>query len=130
MILKDKVKLVNLDNITNKSDERELFDNISRGEFFNWLSDHGYDRANLKLLFENKRVNSSEQNRFNAVLKRAKVEIEINISDSVLYLEDSFVKLKKILTLLDEDVRYILKCELEEKYKIKSETAHLDELIG
>lgn len=125
---KDKVQLVNLDNINGRSEEKELFESISRKEYFDWMSKHGYDREGLKKLFENKRVNSSEQSRFNAILKRAKKEIDIGISDSVIYLEEKYVKMKKILTLLDEDVKFILKCELEENFKIETEKTHLDEL--
>jgi hypothetical protein len=123
-----KIPLVNVDNLIHKSNEGELFDDMARIEYFEFLSRNGYDYTTLKTLLENKRISSSEQSKFNSVLKKARDEIDVKVCESVVYLEEYFVKTKRILSLLDEEVFFILKSEMQKKYCIKLDTTNLDEL--
>ena len=123
-----KIVMVKPEKVIQRTNENELFDDISRQEYFKWMENQGFSYENLMKLFENKRISSIEQNRFNSILKRAKYEINVDIYESVLYLEEQFVKMKKILNLLDDELRYLLRTELEEKYKIKTDKTNFDEM--
>ena len=114
--------MVKPEKVIQRTNENELFDDISRQEYFKWMENQGFSYENLMKLFENKR------NRFNSILKRAKSEINVDIYESILYLEEQFVKMKKILNLLDDELRYLLRTELEEKYKIKTDKTNFDEM--
>lgn len=121
----NKIELVNINKIIDKSDEKEIIYEIYRREFYKWMENHGFTQNNLRRMFESKRISSIEQNRFNSALKSAKQNIHIEIVDSLLYLEESFVKIKKIVSFLDDDTKSILKHELSAKYKIKIEKNEL-----
>jgi predicted component of type VI protein secretion system len=123
-----KIVMVKPEKVIQRTNENELFDDISRQEYFKWMENQGFSYENLMKLFENKRISSIEQNRFNSILKRAKSEINVDIYESILYLEEQFVKMKKILNLLDDELRYLLRTELEEKYKIKTDKTNFDEM--
>lgn len=123
-----KIVMVKPEKVIQRTNENELFDDISRQEYFKWMENQGFSYENLMKLFENKRISSIEQNRFNSILKRAKYEINVDIYESVLYLEEQFVKMKKILNLLDDELRYLLRTEMEEKYKIKTDKTNFDEM--
>lgn len=123
-----KIVMVKPEKVIQRTNENELFDDISRQEYFKWMENQGFSYENLMKLFENKRISSIEQNRFNSILKRAKSEINVDIYESILYLEEQFVKMKKILNLLDDELRYLLRTEMEEKYKIKTDKTNFDEM--
>ncbi|HON83001.1 MAG TPA: hypothetical protein PLI22_02555 [Caldisericia bacterium] len=123
-----KIVMVKPEKVIQRTNENELFDDISRQEYFKWMENQGFSYENLMKLFENKRISSIEQNRFNSILKRAKYEINVDIYESILYLEEQFVKMKKILNLLDDELRYLLRTEMEEKYKIKTDKTNFDEM--
>lgn len=123
-----KIVMVKPEKVIQRTSENELFDDISRQEYFKWMEKQGFSYENLMKLFENKRISSIEQNRFNSILKRAKYEINVDIYESILYLEEQFVKMKKILNLLDDELRYLLRTEMEEKYKIKTDKTNFDEM--
>lgn len=123
-----KIVMVKPEKVIQRTNENELFDDISRQEYFKWMENQGFSCENLMKLFENKRISSIERNRFNLILKRAKSEINVDIYESILYLEEQFVKMKKILNLLDDELRYLLRTELEEKYKIKTDKTNFDEM--
>jgi hypothetical protein len=119
------IDLVNVNNILEKSYEREIIHDIYRKEFFQWMEENGFDYNTFRRMFECKRISSIEQNKFNIALRKAKESIRIDLIDSVLYLEESFVKIKKILSFLDDDTKSILKNELSKKYKIEIEKSEL-----
>lgn len=123
-----KIVMVKPEKVIHRTNENELFDDISRQEYFKWMENQGFSYENLMKLFENKRISSIEQNRFNSILKRAKSEINVDIYESILYLEEQFVKMKKVLNLLDDELRYLLRTEMEEKYKIKTDKTNFDEM--
>jgi hypothetical protein len=115
----EKIEFVNINQLINRSEENEIIDEINRNEFFKLMSEHGFDHNTLRRLFENKRISANEQINFNNALRMAKQKIFINIYESIIYLDECFIKIKKILSFLDGDTKYILKKELSDKYKIQ-----------
>ena len=110
-------------------EEDELFDNFSKKTFYTWLELNGYDNDKLKFLFDLKKVDTTEQNKFNNILKRAKIELGIPIHNMVLYFEDDLIRLKKILNIIDNSVNDIIKNELSVKHKIKIDKSSIYQLI-
>lgn len=113
-----------------KTNEQELLDDIQKNEFFNWMSKNGYSFEDIKEILDGKRISAGEQSRFNIALRRAKEEINISLTESIVFLEESFVKFKKILSILDGETRFALKKELSENYKIKLDRSCLSQILG
>jgi len=114
----------------NKVNEQELINEIQKNEFFNWMSKNGYSFEDIKDILDGKRVSAGEQSRFNMTLRRAKKEINISLTEAIVFLEESFVKFKKILTLLDGETRFELKNELSSNYKIKLDKSSLSQILS
>jgi len=113
-----------------KVNEQELINEIQKNEFFNWMSKNGYSFEDIKDILDGKRVSAGEQSRFNMTLRRAKKEINISLTEAIVFLEESFVKFKKILTLLDGETRFELKNELSSNYKIKLDKSSLSQILS
>jgi len=125
----ERIELVNINQIINRSEEKEIIDDIYRKEFFDWMAANGFDHNTLRRLFESKRISASEQIRFNNALRNVKEDIFVNIYESILYLDESFIKIKKILSFLDDDTKYVLKTELSKKYKIQLDKNELWKIL-
>jgi hypothetical protein len=115
---KNKIE-TNKEDLFDGNEETDIINIISKQNFMNWLEINGFSEKQIKQFFQEKRISSIEQNRFNILLRKAKKETGISIVEIVLYLENSVVKLKKIISILDEDTFHILKHELASKFKIK-----------
>jgi hypothetical protein len=122
---KNKIESISRDNFFDKTKENEMINDISRAEFMAWMEENGYDANRLRKLFEEKRISSVEQSKFNYLLKKTKKELKISIVDCVLYLDELMDKIKKIVSCLDEDTKYMLKSELAKKYKINLKNNYL-----
>lgn len=118
------------DNEDDKTNEQELIDEIQKSEFFKWMEKNGYAFEDIKEILDGKKVSAVEQSRFNIILRRAKEEINVTITESLVFLEESFVKFKKIITLLDGETRFELKKELSASYKIKLDKSCLSQILG
>ncbi len=129
MLLNQKVNISNTSSINNKDDEKNIIDSICREEFYKWMSENDYTDPELKEIFNSKRISAYEMNRFNATLRRMKEETGIGLIEVILYFEEEFIKIKKILSVLDDDTKLLLKKELGAKYKIKIETNDLSSIL-
>lgn len=109
--------------------EQELINEISKNEFFNFMKKNGYGFHEIREILDGTRVSSVEQNQFNNLLKKAKSEIKINLMDSIVFLEETFVKFKKIITILDGETKFELKKELSENFKIKLDKNSLSQIL-
>ena len=113
---KNKIE-TNKEEFFDGTEENNIINNISKDNFIFWLNENGFDGVYLKKFFQEKRISSVEQNRFNIVLRKCKKELSVSIIDMILYLESPINRLKKIISTLDESTRHILKHELAGKYK-------------
>ena len=126
---KNKIE-TNKEEFFDGTEENNIINNISKDNFIFWLNENGFDDVYLKKFFQEKRISSVEQNRFNIVLRKCKKELSVSIIDMILYLESPTNRLKKIISTLDESTRHILKYELAGKYKIKIDKNILSELLN
>lgn len=109
--------------------EQELINDISKNEFFKWMNNCGYGFNEIKEILDGKKLSAGEQSRFNSILRKAKVEIKVNLTDSIVFLEESFTKFKKIIAILDGETRFELKKELSENFKIKIDENSLSQIL-
>jgi hypothetical protein len=125
---KNKIE-TNKEELYDGSESDTIIDNIDKENFLNWLENTGFGIEQIKRLLQEKKVNSIDQNHFNFIIRKAKVEIGVSICESVLYLENAINPLKKIIGALDEETMHILKHELANKYKIKIDKNMLYEIL-
>jgi len=126
---KNTIELTCYDKIADKANENELIDNIMKREFFEWLDKKGYDFNFLKNVFDGKKASLIEQNRFNIILRNAKQDLNLDICKMVVYFEEDFTKLRKILAILDGETKFIIKKELSSIYKIAIEENNLKQIL-
>jgi len=115
---KNKIE-TNREDLFAGNEENDIINIISKQKFFLWLDNNGFNEIEIKRFFKEKRISSTEQNRFNIILRKSKKETGVSIIEMVLYFENNINKLKKIISVLDEETKHILKHELANKFKIK-----------
>jgi len=128
-MMNQKIDLVNENNILNKTDEKKILNEISKAEFFREMEKEGFDIETLRDFFDSKKISGLEQQKFNNALQNIKERSRIKISDTILYMEEHFIKIKKILSLLDSNTKFIVKKELSEKWKIDIDCNNLFEIM-
>lgn len=99
--------------------ENIIIEKISKQVFFNFLEKHGFNQESLKSIFDNKRISSIQQNKFNIALRVINNDYKISLIECVIFLEEKFIGFKKILSILDDDILYLLKKEMSQEYNIK-----------
>jgi hypothetical protein len=128
--MKTKINMVNQDSINKKTHETDLIDEILKNEFFKMMKDSGFDFNVLKEMFESKRITVNEQFKFNICIRRVKKELNMSFIDCVVFIEEYFAKLKKVIGILDEESMCLLKNELADKYKLNIPKSKLDEFLN
>lgn len=96
--------------------ESEVIKKISRERFFGELQDQNID---FKHLVKNFKDDVNGLGKFNFFLRMIKQNYHINIFESILFLEEEGYKVKAVGALLSSDNKFILKTELNEKFKTK-----------
>ena len=94
------------------------------------MENNGYSFEEIKEILDGKKVSAGEQSRFNMTLRLAKKETNVSLTEAIVFLEEYFVKFKKIINLLDGETRFELKKELSENYKIKIDKSSLSQILG
>jgi hypothetical protein len=95
----DLLEQINLEVI-----EKKLFENmVNFGKFFE----------------TKKRLNSVEISGINRLLKECSRLYNIKIFDCIIYIDFKFVDLKKIVNVLDDDNKELLKTEIRDMYDMK-----------
>lgn len=113
-----------------KLNEHELINEILKNEFFNWMSLNGYNFNEIKNILDGKKISANEQYKFNEILRKAKKEVKISLTESIIFLEESFVKFKKILAILDNETKYELKKEFYENHRVKQDKSNLSQILN
>lgn len=124
-----KNKIVFEKDSEEKTNEQEFIDDIQKNEFFSWMKKNGYSFEDIEEILDGKRISAVDQSLFNLTLRRAKKEINISLTESIVFLEESFVKFKKIITILDGETKFELKKELSQNYKIKLDKNSLSQIL-
>lgn len=126
--MSEKIQLVSLDKIIQKSAETDILDKILCEKFFKWLNEKGYNNSKLCNLFNNGKNNEEDIVNFNKMLREAKQELDIQISSILIYFEEFFTKFRKMSSLLDIDVKQIIKEELNDRYRFHKYTTCFNEM--
>ena len=129
MLINPKVNIINQKNVNNREEENYIVNDLNKREFYSWMKSLGFNKTTIKSLLDSKRVSAYDMNRFNVTIRKANIEQETDITDIVIYFEDDFVKMKKVLSLFDDETKLLLKRELSEKYKIKIEESNLYKIM-
>ncbi len=114
-------------NLSEINIENEVIKKISRERFFGELQDQNID---FKILVKNFKEDLNTLGKFNFFLKMMKQNFNINIYESILFLEEEGYKTKSVGALLTSDNKYTLRMELTEKFKTrKIEPSILEKFI-
>lgn len=127
--MEQRIDLVIESNIANRVDEKRIMVEISKAEFFEEMKTENFSIDRLRDFFDSKKISGVEQQKFNKALQNIKNKKRINISDGILYMEEYFTRIKKIVSLLDDNTKFIVKQELSEKYKINIDKNNLSEIM-
>lgn len=127
--MEQRIDLVIESNIANRIDEKRIMIEISKAEFFEEMKTENFSIDRLRDFFDSKKISGVEQQKFNKALQNIKNKKRINISDGILYMEEYFTRIKKIVSLLDDNTKFIVKQELSEKYKINIDKNNLFEIM-
>jgi len=117
------------ERLQDKEHESLIFNDINKKDFFNWMDLCGFNCERICEVFDSKRISGYEQNEFNTALRNAKIELNIDLIDSILYLEEYAIKFRKIISMLDNQTTYMLKKELSEKFRIEIDTNNLSKMF-
>lgn len=112
-----------------KRNEDSLHRELDSDRFYAILeSNYGYDYKTVSRLIEGGNYAINEQHEFNITLRRMKREHDIDISDSILFLEETIL-MNHILKFIDEETEWVLKDELSSKYNIDVSPNKLFEIL-
>lgn len=111
----------------NENVEHDFCDQIDETDFFEIMNNF---KINLSDFLKNKnQINVENIKNFNKFILKCKLKLGINISDSLIYIEKKYVSFSKLINLLNEENKQILKKEMAEKYKIKIEKNNLKKFM-
>ena len=125
----EKSVKIDINRLMERDDER-VIEEIYKNEFIQWLADNHVSFEYFIKVIESEKLNSVIKYNFNQILLSAKRDINFDIHKIILYIYENIGMLRKILLLIDDDVKLIIKEELAEKYKIKLKTGSIEELIN
>ena len=112
-----------------KKNEDSLHLDLDSDRFYLILErDYGYNYKTISRYIEGGVYSLNEQHEFNIVLRKLKREHNIDIKDSILYLEDSIL-MGHILKFIDDETEWALKDELAKMYNIDKNKNNIFELL-
>jgi len=107
----DCLKITNEDKFQNEIDKKT---------FYSILSELKID---LKKIFpEFNQFNKTKKQDFNFLLLKLKSDYNLPIIEALSHIEEDFVNVNHLVSFLDGETLFLLKTELAEKFKIKTET--------
>jgi len=106
----DCLKITNEDKFQNEIDKKT---------FYSILSELKID---LKEIFpEFNQFNKTKKQDFNFLLLKLKSDYNLPIIEALSHIEEDFVNVNHLVSFLDGETLFLLKTELAEKFKIKTE---------
>lgn len=109
------------ESLVEKANEVRIFDNIDKGAVYASFKKYGFDKSELDRIFFAETYSSAEQHELNQVFRIVTKTEGISLIDIVLFLEQDYDKLKKILSFMDGDTKSLLKNQMSKKYGFKIE---------
>jgi len=112
-----------------KKNEDNLHLDIDNHNFYRILEEeYGYNYKTISRYIEGGVFSLNEQHEFNIVLRKLKREHNIDITDSILFLEDTIL-MNYILKFIDDETEWVLKDELAKKYNIDKKNNKIFEFL-
>jgi len=127
--MSERMDMISKEVLSISKSEENIIDNIQKTKFFELLDKYEFTYEKLQVIFESEMYTNDTQNNLNIILRKIKKLHGMNMSDSVIFLED-FTRIKKILYFLDGESKWIIKNELSEKYNIEIETNELYKMLN
>ena len=107
----DCLKITNEDKFQNEIDKKTFYSIL--GEL----------KIDLKEIFpEFNQINKTKKQDFNFLLLKLKSDYKLPIIEALSHIEEDFVNVNHLVSFLDGETLFLLKTELAEKFKIKTET--------
>jgi len=107
----DCLKITNEDKFQNEIDKKTFYSIL--GEL----------KIDLKEIFpEFNQFNKTKKQDFNFLLLKLKSDYKLPIIEALSHIEEDFVNVNHLVSFLDGETLFLLKTELAEKFKIKTET--------
>ena len=107
----DCLKITNEDKFQNEIDKKTFYSIL--GEL----------KIDLKEIFpEFNQFNKTKKQDFNFLLLKLKSDYNLPIIEALSHIEEDFVNVNHLVSFLDGETLFLLKTELAEKFKIKTET--------
>ncbi|MFW6219534.1 MAG: hypothetical protein ACOC33_01570 [bacterium] len=125
----EKLKLISKDTLIEKPNERQIFDDIDKETLYDHFIEYKLDKRMLDKIFYAEQYSSNEQNEINQIFRTISKKYDISMLDIVLFLENDFGKLKKILSFLDGDSKSLLKKQVSNEYNISVDSNKLYKIL-
>lgn len=112
-----------------KRNEEALHQELDSARFFSIIKNHyGYEYDTISKYIQGGNYSFNEQHDFNITLRKMKREHDIDISDSIVFLEET-INMNYILKFIDDETEWVLKNELSTKYNINMKPNKLFEIL-
>jgi hypothetical protein len=111
-----------------KRTEDTLHRELDSSRFFHIMeTEFEFDYKTISRFIQGGVYTINEQHNFNIALRQLKRLYNIDISDSILFMEDT-IYLSNILKFIDDETEWILTDELAKKFKIEDDIHNLYEI--
>ena len=117
------------ESLVEKTNESKIFNNLDKDSVFKSLEKYGFSQSELDKIFFAESYTSSEQHELNQTFRILVKTEGIHLMDIVLYLEQEYGVLKKILSFLDGDSKSLLKNQMSKKYGFEIEENKLYKIL-
>ena len=111
------------------NNESHISEKIDQRTFFNIMNNNGYSTDVLSTLFDEIDFQEIDIYQFNCVLRRINKINKVPVFDMLLYFEKYFAELKKVVSILDDRTKSILKSEATKKFHIKIQECSLSDMF-
>ncbi|MFA5484943.1 MAG: hypothetical protein WC260_01715 [Candidatus Pacearchaeota archaeon] len=125
----EKLKLISKDTLIEKPNEKQIFDDIDKETLYDYFLEYKLDKSIFDKIFYAETYSTTEQNEINQIFRTISKTYDISMVDIVLFLENDFGKLKKILSFLDGDSKSLLKKHISNEYHIKMDSNKLYKIL-
>ena len=113
-----------------KRTEDNLHTELDSGRFFHIIeADFGFDYRTISRFIQGCSYTINERHNFNIALRQLKKNYNIDISDSILFMEET-ISLGNILKFIDDETDWILKDEMAKKHHIDDDIHNLFEIFS
>lgn len=117
------------ESLIEKANESKIFDKIDKSMVFKSFKKYGFGKSELDRIFFAERYTTEEQHELNQVFRILTKTEQISLIDMVLFLEEDYDKLKKIVSFMDADTKHLLKNQMSKKHGIKIEENTLYKIL-